>query len=117
LESGPSIGLRGRRQVLIGDWWPDVQELMKVEGISKPYRLIWPTGPSLTFADLAEKVAGAIPKERFVALCKIDMSQLIAVPVGEAEVSRLRELDGSPSGFRFAKALVRRRKGSAEHRD
>lgn len=99
-----------------GDWWPHVQELMKAEGISNVRRLIWPKGPSRTLAGLEEKVAVAIPKERFVAVCKIDMSQLISAPVGAAEVSRLRELDGSPAGFRFANALVRRRMNFTEPR-
>ena len=101
--------LRGfELEAIAGDWWPPVRELIRHEGGIASRRVFAP-GPSLILEDLCNSVARAEGLEYFVAVGTPDFTRLSVVAATGTEITRLRELAQSGSGFRFVNDLVRGR--------
>jgi hypothetical protein len=92
-----------------GNWWAEVRALQHAAGIDPQSRILVPSEVSFELERLDKGVFDAPAVDRYVGVGAPDLGWLSVSEVSEEQLIALRQLGGSPDGFRSAHQLVKGR--------
>lgn len=91
-----------------GTWWPQVRALQQAAGVDPPRRMLVPSDPSDTLAQLERDTLQAPSIEQFVGVGSADLERISISPITRKQLEDLQRIGCSPAGFELAHRMVKR---------